>query len=805
MDQGNISSSAAGAGVARSGHLIAVLAIITVVMLAYLPPILRGEVYYSQDTSDFNYVMLRSHVNDLLEHGFTGWCPQIGTGFLRAADPTYTLYSPRVLLFLLIRNYNAQIATILLYAVWAGIGGYLLGLALTRTWAPSLYMGIVWPLSGVVISNLSNIPYLTAAAWMPWALASWMGISRTLPRLWASGLCTAMIAVEGDPIGAGVTLGILAVLSVLAPVSGSREKEGIAWTGSAIIFAGLTAVIWMAALAVLPESLRAGGLNIYEANSFSLHPLRLLNLFAPSLWGQRYELSFWGLELTSSLVGYGFWFLSVYLGLLAPLLAIAALARPHPDRRRVLVFIMIAAVFAVLAFGPHTPVLQQLMYSFETLRIFRFPAKLFTFSSIFILCAAGIGLREVGALLGKDRARGLAAVISVVVLAVVSTVIISYVAGSADYINEVSAWPDQSFLRIKQDMARIMIFMAAVPAILLVLGKRVSLRPMAIPLIILGIAAADMLSALHAPPAEVVDDLYKNSEIAQDIKKIGPGRLIAFDNPYSYYLLKIGPRTSARPNWGILDGLEYAFGKTETLPSRIWNLSNLGTFARRGRAIFRVFAVNYVISPIDPGEDWVRKLEVEGVIREAKRYPRHNLILYRTGQNYPQVSVTRQVRFASSRGQALNMALEDRLLNVENPRINISTDMAAFRGKMIAPPTPSPPSGTADKDFSDRIIRVDRPDGDQELIEVELSSPGVLVVREYFMKGWHAEIDGEEAPIYYADGVGRALFLNAGHHQIRFYFKLPGLFWGGLISAITAITLAIGAMIYPALNKHLEK
>jgi hypothetical protein len=807
MDQDDKSVFCAGSGAARSGHLIAVLAIITVVMLAYLPPILGGKVYYSQDTSDFNYVMLRSHLNDLFEHGFTWWCPEIGTGFLRAADPTYTLYSPRVLLFFLIRNYNAQIATILLYAAWAGIGGYVLGLALTRSRAASLYMGIVWPLSGVVISNLSNIPYLTAAAWLPWALASWMGVSRALPRIWASGLCTAMIAIDGDPIAAGLTLGVLAVISVLVPVSGSREKEAVAWTGSAIIFGGLTAVIWTAALAALPESLRAGGLNIYEASSFNLHPMRLLNLFAPSLWGQIHEQSFWGIELTSSLIGRGFWFKSVYLGLLAPLLGIAALVRPHPDRRRVLVLLMIAAVFIVLAFGPHTPVLPRLMYSFEWLKMFRFPAKFFTFSSIFILCAAGIGLREVGALLGKDRARGRAAVISVAVLAAVSAVIISYAASSADYINEVSPRPDQSFLRIKQDVARIMIFMAAAPAVLLVLGKRARLRPAAIPLIIVGVAALDMLSSLHAPPAEDVDDLYIESEVAADIRESGPGRLIAFDNPFGYSLLRIGPRTSARPNWGILDGLEYAFGKTETLPSRIWNLSNLGTFSEHGRGIFRVFAVNYVVSPIDPQEDWVRKLEVEGVIRELKRYPGHNLILYKAARNYPQVSVTRRVRLVSSRGHAVTMALQDGGFDANNPLVNISIDTAAFQGKMIAPPTPSLPLATAadGRGFSDRIIRVERPDGDSELIEVELGSPGFLVVREYFMKGWHAEVDGEEAPIYYADGVGRTLFLDAGRHQIRFFFKLPGLFRGGLLSAITAISLAVGAIIYPSLKKRLEK
>jgi hypothetical protein len=562
----------------------------------------------------------------------------------------------------------------------------------------------------------------------------------------------------------------------------------------------------MTALAVLPESQRAAGLNPYEANCFSLHPLRLLNFFAPRLWGQTYDSSFWGRGLSTSIIGYGFWSQTIYLGLLAPLLVIAALARAHPDRRRALVFILIAAVLCVAAFGRHTPVLPWLMHSFEPLKLFRFPAKFFTFSSMLILCAAGLGLRESSALLGQDRSRRIAAVFSGTVLGVVLVVIISYVADSADYIKTASPRPDQSFLHIKQDIARLLILAAAVPAIALVLGRRELLARFALPLVLAGITAVDMLAALPAPPVNPRYDLYQKSEIAKDIKQIGPGRLIGFEQ--GYYLLKIGPRTSIRPNWGILDGVEYGLGKTAILPLRISNLDNVEIFKQQSSALFRILAVRYVISPINPKEDWVRKLEVEGVLEEAKSYPDYNLALYKTRRTFPRMALTRSIELVSSRGQALNMALADKTFIRGSPRVYIPMDSALFQGKVTeSPPAPPlPPEGTAgDGGSFDRIIRVDRPDGDRELIEVELSSPGVLVVREYFMKGWHAEIDSEQAPIYYADGVGRALFLDAGHHQIRFYFKLPGLFRGGLISAITAITLAIGAMIYPAINKHLEK
>lgn len=71
-------------------------------------------------------------------------------------------------------------------------------------------------------------------------------------------------------------------------------------------------------------------------------------------------------------------------------------------------------------------------------------------------------------------------------------------------------------------------------------------------------------------------------------------------------------------------------------------------------------------------------------------------------------------------------------------------------------------------------------------LNADLSVPGLLVVSEVDYPGWQAEVDGHAVPILRADGIVRAIPLQAGEHQVRFWFVPPGLQQGETISATAA-------------------
>lgn len=781
---------AAASRLPLAAHALALALIALAVSPAYLPPLRGHRVYLSQDTGDIAYATLRSHIDDLERHGFIAWCPGVGTGHYRAANPTYGLYSIRALIYLAVPGYAAQVMAIVFYAFWAGVGAYLLGLALGRNFFAGLFLGLIWPLAGVVTSMTANIPYLAAAAWLPWALAAWFGLDRLATRAAATGAALALVAAEGDLFGAGITLAAISLLALWSPVSGSRKKEALAVGAAAIVLAGLAAVVWMPALAFLPESRRAAGLDLSQATAFSLHPLRIVNLFAPRFFGQGPEQSFWANSLTTSLTGHGFWFQTVYLGLLAPLFALAALVRPHPQRRLAVALLGAAGLFFILAGGRHTPLAPWLMEHVQALRAFRYPAKLFTWTSLFLLAAAGLGIAPIMKSLENDRSRRRIAMATLVISALVLTSITILAANSIEEIKSISPLPALSFLRIRQDLLRLGLFAAGVPGLILLLGRREGLRRRALPVALIGISALDLLTALPNFQTGPIQDLDRPATTAQAIRAAGSGRLLIDDNLYQF--LTTGPRTALMPNWGLLDNLEYAFGKTATLPARMEALYYGPALTAQGAAVFRVLAARWVLAPLGHESDWVAELERQGVIKKWLTLDKENIVIFAAAEAAPKVMITREVRFLPSRDQALAAALDN---PAPGARLTyIAADEAVSNGARVRPaPTPPVPA-LVPLSGNDRVLAVTTPDGDHETVSVSLDAPAWIVIREYLLPGWQARLDGQPTCLYWADGISRAVFAPAGKHELAFAFRPPELRRGAWLSVATALILILALL-----------
>jgi len=73
-------------------------------------------------------------------------------------------------------------------------------------------------------------------------------------------------------------------------------------------------------------------------------------------------------------------------------------------------------------------------------------------------------------------------------------------------------------------------------------------------------------------------------------------------------------------------------------------------------------------------------------------------------------------------------------------------------------------------------------------IEVETSSPGLLVLGDTYFPGWKAEIDGKAAPILRANYLLRGVVVGSGNHRVGFYYN-PFSFYLGL--CFTAVSGAI--------------
>jgi hypothetical protein len=102
-------------------------------------------------------------------------------------------------------------------------------------------------------------------------------------------------------------------------------------------------------------------------------------------------------------------------------------------------------------------------------------------------------------------------------------------------------------------------------------------------------------------------------------------------------------------------------------------------------------------------------------------------------------------------------------------------------------PQPDPAAGSGD------VVAISREHPQAVDIQASLSSAGYLVLLDSFYPGWVATIDGQPSPVYRANYIGRAVFVPAGEHLVRFEYR-PVSFRVGLgLALLAALLIAIVA------------
>ena len=64
------------------------------------------------------------------------------------------------------------------------------------------------------------------------------------------------------------------------------------------------------------------------------------------------------------------------------------------------------------------------------------------------------------------------------------------------------------------------------------------------------------------------------------------------------------------------------------------------------------------------------------------------------------------------------------------------------------------------------------------------------MLSDVFYPGWHATVDGHDAPVHRVDYLLRGVTVGAGTHRVQFTYRPASYRIGWIISALTAIALA---------------
>ena len=116
-------------------------------------------------------------------------------------------------------------------------------------------------------------------------------------------------------------------------------------------------------------------------------------------------------------------------------------------------------------------------------------------------------------------------------------------------------------------------------------------------------------------------------------------------------------------------------------------------------------------------------------------------------------------------------------------------DLAAIRRYLSgAPTTPS------------ETVKVTYPSPQQAVLELNLDSPGLVILADVYYPGWELAIDGKPAPVYRVNGSMRGAAVASGPHRLV-YTYVPQSFRVGRFASIAGLAallfLCVAAARWP--------
>lgn len=359
---------------------------------------LDGETFFLRDFW-INYfpshVLLSQHVR---EGALWLWNPYLGGGLPVLPDANNGIFYPPHLVFAFL-NSSAQSLSfcVALHAVWAAWGTYRLARR-SGTKVSALVSAVMFSMGGLMASNLINVQFAFAYAWVPWwfyfALELAQPTAASARRAW-QGVCLAFVwamqLLASDPQTAyleGLSIPFLFLGNHAKP----QAKPGstlLLFAGAALLAVGLAAPQVMALAEAIGQTQRSS-MSDAQALEWSLHPLRFWESVMPAPWGLVTQPEgFWGGALVGPTYS-NFYFQSLYLSALILPLGVAQLC--WGKTRGGWGLWLGVCLLMLLACGTTVPLYRMLRKVLPLWELFRYPERLLLIPSLAAAVMAGRGV-----------------------------------------------------------------------------------------------------------------------------------------------------------------------------------------------------------------------------------------------------------------------------------------------------------------------------------------------------------------------------------------------------------------------------
>lgn len=163
--------------------------------------------------------------------------------------------------------------------------------------------------------------------------------------------------------------------------------------------------------------------------------------------------------------------------------------------------------------------------------------------------------------------------------------------------------------------------------------------------------------------------------------------------------------------------------------------------------------------------------------------------IYENTRVLPRAFLVTQARSYENRSDLLNALkafdpTQEVLLESPSP-------LSRNEGAILPSPTGRGVGGEGRVTGGEGRVTFEKYTGSEVIIKANAAEPAYLVLADSFFPGWIAQIDGQDAPIYRADGNFRAVRVPAGEHTVRFKYSPISFRVGAVMSLIAAIAVAL--------------
>jgi hypothetical protein len=763
-------------------HAAVLVGLALLPLFLFRPAILDGQVLFIRDIGTVWYPQVESFVRCIAAGSWPLWDAYRGFGQPLLADPGAQVLYPLTWLNLLLRPWHYYTLFAVFHLIVSSLGTYLLARRWGGSPAAAFLAAAVWCLSGPLLSFVSLWHHFTGAAWIPWLLLAAdraLSSGKTSHALaWGALLALQILAGSADMV---VIAGVAVLAHALsahvrwrAPAAEANWRLGRSTLIAGVVAAGLSAALWLPALALARESLR-WQLPLADRTTWSLHPAALLGLLCQVNWGGLPRLTADAGSLRDLQAPFLY---SVYLG--APTAGFVAAALASGATRAA--FLACLGLGSLLmALGRYAGVYGTATLLLPALQILRFPVKWMILVALAWSLLAGLGYDAWRAPGRRTDVGWSLGVLAPLALAATALLLASAAVGRR---------PGLSGLTGPLLVGGGLLGVTA----LLALARRFSTSAAWAPTVGLAVLALGELTLRqqriqHFAPRE----LFTHRPAVLDLlREPGTWRLYVYD----YSAVAYGGQDQHRAGWGyVLASAPEGFSRPAAIALGVQMYLNPPTAGRWG--LYGSYDVDLLGLAPEPLTQLVK------LLRRSEQDTTHLRLLRLGGVAYV-LALHREPWWddlapVGSRPGLFQQPIQ--VLRVPDPlpraRLVGAARIADGDGALalLADPGFDPArevilAGGVARDapgFSGGDARITRLDPDRVQVEVDAPQAAYLVLADAFQPGWRARVDGSEVELLRANVAFRAVAVPAGRHQVDFHYRPTEVWLGSVASAGTAL------------------